>query len=552
MLKFYGIRFNQKGIPERFSLSFALKESLNAGLHIIDYYQRDYRKVVKAIDKEIEKLFLGVKEHEKCKKFRFLTAKWFRSKDIVQFLFNNSQTVDLKLKIAGILNSRETIVGKWHLIKPLLLDHISSLDVLHRNEQLGDSESDLNLVLQMISLFFLEQDEEMPPANLELQFIRYQFPRIIWKKKDGFNASSNPFWLPKNLYCRSSYLSAQIISKIYENAENVTDKQTTISIKPEEKEVQLQSQNSVSCQKFMSVSFNSLFPEGRPDRITLEFDDADEKNHQLPLIPENAHETLLSLQKMIQKKFSHEGVKHFLAILRQLAEIKSDVICSFDTIKHLKLVARETKDGKFSSKQHSLMNNVFQLLMSLKVKRCWNEAGQGKQVTNPFLLELGCEGSISSAPGTLRKMLLDPMFLPGMGNPFRLGSHLTLISQKLFRESIYKHALLPGLSSYITGTWLNEFLQKKGTTEKTTREIIEGCAFNVTSANKYQILRKLNSELAYMEQKCYISQYKRKEDKEGNPWNDVHCVTAPDVVMKSIVDKMQAIGANSVSEKLIA
>lgn len=44
MLKFYGIRFNQNGSPERFSLSFALGESLHTGLHICEQKNGDIKE----------------------------------------------------------------------------------------------------------------------------------------------------------------------------------------------------------------------------------------------------------------------------------------------------------------------------------------------------------------------------------------------------------------------------------------------------------------------------------------------------------------------------
>ncbi len=57
MLRFYGIRFNGQGVPERFNVSYALRESLHAGLHINDFFQRNQKKTISAIEEEIEKLF---------------------------------------------------------------------------------------------------------------------------------------------------------------------------------------------------------------------------------------------------------------------------------------------------------------------------------------------------------------------------------------------------------------------------------------------------------------------------------------------------------------
>ena len=531
MLKFHGIRFNQQGTPERFTVSFALKESLNAALYICEYFKGDREKALEAINEEINKLFRVPTGGKKTKNFRFLVAKWFRAKDIVQFFYTDSSTVGLKLKIAGIVNKPETIVDKWRLIEPVLLNYVLRLSVEERNALLSDGESDLNLILRMVALFFLEQDDEVPPANLELQFVRHQFPKIIWKKKDGFNASSNPFWITKNLYCRPSYLTALIITKTRENPPQLTLKLD----KPE---------------KSLTIDISDTrFPVETPAEIRLELDSGESGNYQLSLIPETVFETLLSLQRIIQKSFSHDGVKHFLGILRQLSVKKTGSMSGFKVSEHLELVAKPTREGKHSQKQVSLFEGVYKILLRIKVNRFWKTGNQEKQISNPFVLEISNE---KSSEGEIRQLLLDPLFLAGPENPFRLGSHLTLISGRLFRESVYKHALLPGLSSFITGTWLNEFSRNNGVAEKTTREILEGCAFNLTAASQYKIIRKLEAELVYMKKKSYIAGYKLTKDRESNPWNDVHQIIAPDRVVQSIVENARLTNANSMSEKLIA
>ncbi|MCG8337115.1 MAG: hypothetical protein MJE63_21660 [Proteobacteria bacterium] len=549
MLKFYGIRFNHNGAPERFSISFALSESLHAGLHLVERYGGDSEKTGKAIDEEIESLFQSSDSMNNSKHFRFLIAKWFRTRDIVRFLLGETITKSLKVTTAQILDTRDSIKDKWQQIERLVLKYLSRLSTEERNEQLSNPESDINLILQMVGLFFMEQDDEVPPANLELQFIRYQFPKIIWKKKDGFNAASNPFWLPKNMFCRSSYLLARIISKIYSSTDNVEDSASSVRL------VQnpiSQNEYDLPIKKYNPVSFHALLPEDSPDEIRLELDELLEKNEQLSLIPESAAETLLSLQKMIQRKYSHEGVKHLLGILRQIAGSSEDGHCRFDVKKHLELVAKPSRKGTYSEKQITLFKRIYEILAKIKVKRLWKCEDGNKETVNSFMLELYSECTTPSECGSIKKLMLDPIFLPGKDNPFHLGIHLRLIPPRLFRESASKHALLPGLASYLTGTWLNEYPLQQGKTTKSTREILDGCAFNITPANKYRIIDKLKSELVYMKEKCYISEYSCQQNEEGNPWDDLHDMAASEDILAGIAEKMQVVDANSSSEKLIA
>ena len=550
MLKFYGIRFNQQGAPERFTLSFALGDSLHAGLAICERLDADPKETVKAIELEIERLFQGPDSKLNNKRFRLLIAKWFRTRDMVQFLLAHKDSVPLKLEIARILDSRETIENKWQQIEPLILAYSKKLAEKQRTEQLSDLESDINLILQMVTLFFLELDDEVPPPNLELQFIRYQFPRIIWKKQDGFNANANPFWLPKNMHCRASYLLARIISGTYAQTEPAGEEHKAVKLLTPKQN--LLEESDPSNGEKQSFSFQTLLPQTSPQEIRLDLGSEETENQQLQLMPESISETFLSLQKLIQKKFSHDGVKHLLGILRQLATSSADGFCRFDTRKHLELIAKATKKGEFSSKQVNLFVGVYEMLQKMTVKRFWTQPGAERETSNPFILEL-CHESPSLLPcASLKKIVLDPLFLPTPENPLRLGLHLRLIQPRLFRESIYQHALLPGLASYLTGTWLNEFPVSGGVAAKSSREIIEGCAFNVTPANKTSLLNKLKSELAYMKEKCYISEYSVQPDADRNPWNDIHCITASENVLTSIAEKMRVVSAQRVSEKLIA
>ncbi len=547
MLKFYGIRFNQNGNPERFSVSYALSESLHAGLTLSESMDCDPIKTVKAVDLEIEGLFCRPEAKKNGKLFRFQVAKWFRTKDIIQFLFAEKQTEGLKLEIARILCTGEGIEKKWKRIEALLLGYLGRLSQDVRNDQLSNPESDLNLILQMISLLFLEQDEELPPANLELQFIRNQFPRIIWKKKDGFNASSNPFWLPGNCFCRSSYLQALLLTEIHKKTSDSSEPLTSPAVRIN---TGISTESAIPVPT--GVTLSSLLPEEPPHELRIILDDESDDNQQLELIPETASETLLSLQKLIQRKLSHEGVKHFFGILRQFAGATPDGYCVFNTQEHLSLVARVSKGGRFTDRQTGLFNEVFELISRVRVKRSWTQPGHEKETVNPFVLVLYTECTDQTGYPHLRHTVLDPLLLPVNNNPFFLGGHLRLIPEPVFRESAKKHALLPGIASYLTGTWLNEYFVHRGTTTKSTREIIEGCAFNLTPANRYRIMDKVKSELAYMKEKCYISEYRHQASEDGNPWDDLHCVTASEAVLADLADKMRAVDANSISERLIA
>ncbi len=532
MLKFYGIRFNPQAVPERYEVSIALRESLNASLHIHERFEGNLEKVIEAIDREINQLF-QTSNNKQCKnrRFRFLLAKWFRTKDITNYLFGEANDRSIRTVVAKILNSPKPIDVKWQRLESIITRYIISFQPKTQDEMLHHPDSEIGLLFQMISLFFIEQDEEVPPVNLDLQFIRNQFPKAIWRKKDGVSAASHPFWLPKNPYCRIPFLLSRISAALH----RTEIARLQLQVPATSDSIRDESPDPVTTAP-VPLSLGALMPEQTPNEVRLMYSSSSKPIKESELFPETVPETLLSLQKTVQKQFSHEGVKHFLGILRQISECRTQNVCDFDTAKHFRLVARITRNGLCSDKQKKLFTQIFSLLTDLQVTRFWRKKPETKKITTSFIIQIGTEEFGSVNGFETKKLLLDPLFMPNQKNPYRLGSHLRLIPKRLFQESTHKHALLPGLSSYLCGCLLNEYPQKKGVVEKSAREIIDGCAFNIAATNRYRILNKLSSELAYMKQKRYIKSCHYFKNPEGNPWDDRYQITTSDEVERILTD----------------
>lgn len=536
MLKFYGIRSNHLGEPERYNVSIALKESLNAALYILDYFDGDKKKTVEAIKDEIDNLFSGQSgAKKKDRNFRFLLAKWFRTKDIIEFICSTDSLRPLNVATAKILNTPKSIQEKWQVIKALTVEFLLELPLAERKASISDPESGINMLLQMVTLLFMEQDEEMPPANLELQFVRNQFPKIIWKKQDGINAFSFPFWLPKNRYCHHLFLSSNINEAISKR-----EKYALIKKLPKRKALPKKENTAIALFDYKGLDISTK----RQANIKIHSKSSDLLNEQLALFPESVAETLLGLQKRIQKKYSHEGVKHFLAILRQLSEElkKTSNICEFDCSKHFELLLKGYQLKKITQKQMNLFGNIFSELQKLEVERDWDgdSAEENDRVCSPFITEIS-QLYRNGKKLPIKKIVVDPLFLPNKNNPYRLGAHLKLIPEEVFKESSSKHALVPGLASYLCGAWMINYPEKKGTLCRKAHEIIEGCAFNVTPSSRYRILNKLKSELQFMEKKRYIKAFSTVKNKSGNPWDEMFSVTAPDNLQVLIANSFNSV-----------
>jgi hypothetical protein len=548
MLIFYGIRFNKQGVPERFSLSYALRESLNAALFIYDHCEGDLVCTLLSIEEEINRIFSGVHQQDPVPgKFRLTVAKWFRTRDIIRFLVGELTGLPgCGLDIGRILNTPETIEVKWQTIEKILLDCLVGLTESERERQLTEPESELNLILQMVGLFFLEQDDEIPPVNLEMQFIRQRFPRVIWKKKDGFSAGSGPFWLPANPYCRSGFLLTRLVV-------GMSVRLGGVALLPGLAGLPIPSTVDAGAPvepKYPALR-DALLPPEPPDELRIETEPGAEADLQLTYLPELVAETLLSLQKTVQGRHRHEGVRHLLGIFRQLGAAEGET-CAFDLDAHLSLVSRRLKSGAYSNKQQAIFEDIMAVLLKLRVKRFWKTEWGVKCIDRPLLLELGRELSGEAGALPIRHLWLDPIFRPDRHNPFRLGQHLVLMPDGLFRENIHQHMLLPALGSYLCGCWVNEYPSQKGVTLKTTREIIEGTACRVTPATRFRLIDKVKTELAYLAKRCYVQDYRLEADENGNPWDDRHRVTAGETVIAAIEAQYRRIDLNRNPERLIA
>ncbi|MCP4295949.1 MAG: hypothetical protein GY786_10110 [Proteobacteria bacterium] len=506
MLRFHGIRFDQQGKPERYTSTTGLLETLNTGLYLHKCFQGEQKKVLKAIELEIDQVYQPVGGRNQNKTdLRQKAAKGFRKREIMRFIYRDSGYLELKLAVARILITPADIEPKWEKIQWLLMEYVYPLSSNARENLICNGNSEFFKIMQMVTLFFLEQNDDIPPANLELQFVRNQFPKVIWKKREAIHSDEDPFWQPRSPLCKVTYLVARILSSCFE----------------EEKKGLLIPQSDTK-----PITDDNLLPKIPPSNIEICRANEDQQE-QLFTLPEQVPETLLSIQKQIQKEFSHEGVKHFLAILRQFSENRNP-ICSFSRFKHLKLVAKLDKRGQSTEHQKKLFKSILKRLSEMEVTRSWTDLDEPYSVTTPFILKTGSTRVLGDESSSTIEYKLDPMFELNRDNPYLLGQHLQLIPEKLFNESSHKHAYIAGIASYLTGTWLYEANQHLSPVQKTARQIIEGCAFNITSSNRYRTRIKLNSELKYMSQKSYIGKMELKYSSKGNPWEDIYEISPPE------------------------
>lgn len=493
MLHFQGIRTNRLGVPERFSIQYDLRASLEALLVIVEHHQAEGQAVLESIQTSLDDhLRFSAPGGQAKFEHRRATAQWFRARDMARFLFEEPGLKRLKLTVFERLGEPRPLEDKWQLIKEDLAQGIVELEPGYAHRQLLDPHSGLHRLLEAVALFFLEQDEELPPMNLEMEFVKGDFPRRIWRRKDGLSPGSAPFWTPQNPLCDPLVLQQLVLERIFE--ERVSQA--------------LEAPRARSGELWAE-------PSGP---VSLRFDD---HSDQLELIPQSPAETLLMLQREVQRQNSFEGSKHLLAVMRQLGEAQTSRF-RFDCKAHFELLGRLKTGHSISDRQQRLLEETLSTMERVKVRR---ETAQ-ETLEHPLLSVWG-KVEAQRGPGAL-ELLLDPVLYGGLG----LGRQLALLPREIFLESTQTHGMVPGLMAYLTGWWLVQYPEKNGVFQCRADKLIEAFTLKKSSAQKAKFQAKIKSELKYMAQKAYISSFEIRPDP--NPFEEEYRITAPAAMLDSL------------------
>ena len=505
MLKFHGIQM-YKGIPERFKIQYHLFISLQLALNQLELHEENVENAIQSIKNQVQQIFKNLHTNSKgTREYKTNVSQHQRAIDILVFLGSKKEIFPIKSKIASILLLHDTIENKWKKVQGLL---VRQIELLIGGKDLviltSDPNSDIHKILQMVILFFLDQNVEIPPPNLLMKFVFGAFPLHTWSQISQIEGAYIPLWTPKNKFCRLQYLAGQLLISLGKKPYSLCTKEQKDAHQKETGTSVLKSKNKVI--------------------ITFKYSEPGRSEEQLLMIPNSPSESLVEFQKNIRQKYTYEGVRHFFGILRQISNSPRNENCLFDVKKHLLLLSKPNRLGIFPEKQVKFFYDVLCEFKNLNVIRTW----ETYQSTNALAQQIGIEEEANQKMSNypIIKLLLDKLFLPSANNFLSLGSFLSLMPSKLFKENIRQHAILPSLSAYFSCVWLSEFKRNYGVTEKTAEEIIEGSMMTVSKTGKYRVIHKLKSELSYMEQRKYISKFSINPSSEKNPWKDRYKVSA--------------------------
>ncbi len=510
MLNFYGIAAQGQGEPKRYQYKPDLKGMLHVFLVIFDHCQGQKLKVFQSIEAALTEHLSQADPMQRAKTtFRATTAKWLRTRDLANFFFQDPISLPLKLQIARILDEPCELQAKWGRIFPRLLSALEGADPALAAEQLGDAQSEFRLLVEWIALHFLEQDPEPPPPNLTLELARGNYPQSLWRQRDKLYHNANPFWQPQNPLCRGEFLAQQILLYLARPKQSLEVAET--------------------------AEQQHLLADHEADHLSMQLPEAEGTSE--PLIPENLTETLLRLQTLVQARIPREGVRHFFALLRQLSEQK-ELLASFEMSVHFKLLGLDNKSEARRLKAEEELLRLFELLSQVKVKRKYHASEQMRERVRPFLSLLSQERIGLSSLSSRFELNLDPLFKPRRGASLCLGGHLAWVPVEAFAESPTKHALLLPLLSFVTGSWLIEYPQRRGVLRMKGEDLLQGSAIRVTPQGKKNLLHKLDQTLNYMEKRNYIQKMRKQAAANQNPWEEEYSFSAPPELLASLQDSL--------------
>ena len=470
MLHFQGIRHTPQGNPERYVIQIDLFASL---YRLLDLTQTHLAQdLEKALEKQISKHISSQPKDQ----FRKTSAQIFRAKDMAQFLAKDPALYSLKLDCFYILARSLEIEAKWQLIEEKLTSSLAALEPQYAQELLLDANSGFYRLLDAVALFFLSQDDEIPPANLALDFIKGEFPLVAWRKLDQLSPKAAPFWQPRNKLCQSAVLLQRFLDRLFEERCRVLIPTAEFLPEPE---------------------FAGL--------LSLRLG-----HSRLELIASNPAE--------IQREHSFEGIKHLLAVLKQLGEAQGERFW-FSPKSHQELLGKT----KVSERQDLILESVLGQLEKLIVIR----QAEQVRIENPILLRRGRQEGPS---GELIELLLDRLLWAP--NNCLLGRHLSLVPREVWMENAQIHGLVPPLMAYLTSWWLVEFGTQSGVFTCPGRQLLNAFTLQKNGSQQVKFLRKIREELFYMQDQGYLSRFEVTPNTD--PFEERFLMAAPLAQMESL------------------
>ena len=131
--------------------------------------------------------------------------------DIHKFIISDLNLIPLegKRKIIEQAVRHETGAEAWHHIIPLLLEQLQGMNRETVQEEVTWRFSPVGEVLWVLTWFFMEREEVVPPRSTRL--VCNRFPYYTWiLEKEGEPSVVQSLWLPDNPLCRWEWLAADL------------------------------------------------------------------------------------------------------------------------------------------------------------------------------------------------------------------------------------------------------------------------------------------------------------------------------------------------------
>ncbi|MCZ6628350.1 MAG: hypothetical protein O7E56_09000 [SAR324 cluster bacterium] len=540
MYQFSSVTKSNHGIA-RHLRTVQLEHSLRELFSIYDYVGGPTPEAERAIVARVEQCLSGASQSRHLAQSQLYIL--LRAKDMHRYVTEDADLVPLKLQLLEHQLFQHSPEERWAACRELLLsglDQICGVAVsgvvsnyeLYK-QQISLRGGRLGRLLLTVALFNFDLDEEQPPANLRLRFLKGRFPEYCWEstaEEGSLMAGDNPWaWSPANPLCRWEYLGADLLHALLRRCNGNGGNQNAGGLP--RRALPRAGEQEDSAHVYCQI--------GRESNVTSQID-------QMELFPVQPQTFLIELQRQVHRSHGAEGVRLFALLMEQLGRSTCGEFLSLAIPEIVQGAGGAAVPARKLKERGRRLWAILEALSQVELMRVTGEGGACSSRKSRLVNILGTANDrVAAAPGgdggeapQTVQVLLDPYFhqAPG-GNLARAYRELPDV---LLAASPKDHPYALGLFVYLRQAWEAEWEQGQGVLRRPAKQLFREAGFWLKDNARYRSIEALKRELGYLKELGLLGAWRLNRSAMRDALEDDYRLESP---ARTSVPERRLVGA---------
>ncbi len=467
-----------------------------------------------------------------------------RAKDLHRYLTEEPEFLPLKLELMEHLLFHGSPEERWAACREALLSALDAVCGISAGggfgnceaykQQLSRRSSRLGRMLLTIALFNFDLDEEQPPPNLRLRFLKGRFPEYCWESALEAGAAmsqGNPWaWSPANPLCRFEYLGADLLHALLRRR-NAARPGMGAYAEPPHGSGPAARAGAGPVQEQTDAPSEVYCNFGRERNGPSQTD-------QMELFPAQPASFLAELQRQVHRSHGAEGVRLFALLFEQL--------CRSTCGEFLSLAITEIAEGgSFGNSEAASQRKIrerckklwaiLEALSTVELTSVSGENAHSRVEKSNLITILGVDrrreaggppgnGESPHLPEKVRLLVHPYFYLAAEGS---LGQAYRDIPPALLSAPPKDHPYALGLYVYLRSRWQAEGEAGRGVLLRSARQLFDEGGFWLKENARYRSIEALKRELAYLKERGLLGAWRLSRSANRDALDDAYRLEAP-------------------------